>query len=588
MAVDPDFDVVVVGGGPAGSVLASLLAQGGYQTLVIERDIHPRDHVGESLSPASNFIYQRIGFLSKMEDAGFVHKPGACWTSPTSPVGRYLEIRLNEFPPPNAPQNHTYNVERDQLDAMLLRHAHELGAKVLQGVRVETFLFEDDRCVGVRAMALPGWDREIRARIVVDATGRRALLASQLGLKTKDPVFNQLAIYSWFRNVAPYPPGAEGMLFIHFLGLERAWSWQMPLRNGIWSVGVVTSKEDFKTVGVSHQEFFDSVLVRNNALQYHMKDAQRIRPWRVEGDWSYKVRPLAGPGWILVGDALRFVDPIFSTGMDVAVQSAKYGYEAIDGVLRGGDEGELFGAYDRMINDGVNAYYELISLFYRLQNLFTAFAVRKRFREDLIRLLQGDVFPPEALARARDVIRRMQEAYERISKDESNLLRVSALQRPEGVVGQPEPAVAVPPADVQQWLRQVFPQASDELLDHVSNTLDRRSFDEGDMIIRQGDEPDGFYVILSGELDVSRLADGRDGVERVATLGKGDFFGEVGLLNNVPRNATVTAKTAGELLTLSPEAFRKVVDECDATAQFLAQVSAMRSNGAQATTTAPA
>ena len=116
-----DFDVIVIGGGPAGSVLASLLAQAGHSCLVLERDIHPRDHVGESLTPSSNFIFERIGFLHKMEDAGFVHKPGACWTAPRSPIGRFVAIRLGEFPPPGASQTYTYNVERDVLDTMLLR-----------------------------------------------------------------------------------------------------------------------------------------------------------------------------------------------------------------------------------------------------------------------------------------------------------------------------------------------------------------------------------------------------------------------------------------------------------------------------------
>ena len=219
--LEAEFDVVVVGGGPAGSVLSSLLAQSGHRCLVLERDIHPRDHVGESLTPSTNPIWKKIGFLEKLEDAGFVHKPGACWTARRAPVGRFISIRLGEFPPPGATQLYTYNVERDVFDTMLLRHAHGLGAKVIQGATVQEVLFEGERAVGVRVKLSDGWQTDVRARLVVDASGRRCMLANQLGLRRKDPMFNQFGIYSWFRGVEPNPPGYEGFLFLHFLGLDR-------------------------------------------------------------------------------------------------------------------------------------------------------------------------------------------------------------------------------------------------------------------------------------------------------------------------------------------------------------------------------
>src|SRR5438034_2111883 len=139
-----DYDVVVIGGGPAGSTIASLLGMRGYRALLLEKDIHPRDHVGESITPSTNPIFAKIGFLEKIEDAGFVHKPGACWTAPRSPIGKFVSLRLGEFPPPGATQFYTYNVERDVLDTLLLRHAMEKGAKVLQGVKSQMVLFEGD------------------------------------------------------------------------------------------------------------------------------------------------------------------------------------------------------------------------------------------------------------------------------------------------------------------------------------------------------------------------------------------------------------------------------------------------------------
>ena len=423
-----DFDVIVIGGGPAGATLGSLLAQGGYRALVLEKDVHPRDHVGESITPSTNPIFARIGFLPKIEEAGFIHKPGACWTAPRAPIGSFISIRLGEFPPPDAKQFYTYNVERDVFDTMLIRHAHELGAKVIQGANVQTVLFDGDRAVGVRVRLSEGWEQDLYAPFIVDASGRRCMIAKQLGLRRKDPEFNQFAIFSWFKGVEPNPPGYEGFLFLHFLGLERCWAWQIPMRDGICSMGVVTDKADFQKAGRSHEEFFDSLVQRNLSLAHNMRNAERIKPWWIEGDYSYKVDRLAGPGWLLVGDALRFVDPIFSTGVDVATYSALYAFEAIDATLKGESEEErAFKEFEARVGEGVEAWYDLIALFYRLQNLFTRFAVRPAFRERVVRILQGNLYMPETLQRAREMIAIMQESYEKIMKDPNNLLRPGAL-----------------------------------------------------------------------------------------------------------------------------------------------------------------
>src|SRR5262245_29827793 len=130
------------------------------------------------------------------------------------------------------------------------------------------------------------------------------------------------------------------MLFLHFLAMERAWAWQIPLRNGIWSIGIVTDKADFKKSGMDTEHFVMSLVQRSKSFQHYMRNAVRIRPWWAEGDYSYDIRKLAGKGWLLIGDALRFVDPIFSTGVDVACYSALYAFEAIDAALKQNDEQE--------------------------------------------------------------------------------------------------------------------------------------------------------------------------------------------------------------------------------------------------------
>ena len=266
------------------------------RAIIIERDIHPRDHVGESLTPSTNLVFERIDFLDKLNDGGFIHKPGTAWNAPRSQLWKFVEIWLFEYPIPNGPQPFTYNIERDVMDTLLIRHAHEKGAKVVQGAKVEDVMFEDGRAVGVRVSVTDGWERDLYARVIVDASGRRCFLANKLGLKSKDRSFNQFCIYSWFEGVTEPPKRYDGFALFYFLALNQAWAWHIPLRNGRTSLGVVMDKEDFQKSGKDYEEFFYSLAERNRTFKDAMKNAQRVRPWWVEGDYSYKVDQVRGAG----------------------------------------------------------------------------------------------------------------------------------------------------------------------------------------------------------------------------------------------------------------------------------------------------
>ena len=422
-----DADVIVIGGGPAGATLGTLLAQNGRKVLIIEKDIHPRDHVGESLVPATNLVFDRIGFLPKLDDAGFIHKPGTGWNGPRSPLWKFVEIPLFEVPLEGNPRPYTYHVERDAMDALLLRHAAENGAKVLQGVKVSDVLFEDGRAVGVRAQVDDGWERDLRAKYVVDASGRRCFIARKLKLLKKDESFNQFCIYSWFKNVKRPPNHLSGWGLFYFIGMNQAWAWQFPLRDGKESVGIVVDKEDFQKAGSEPEEFFTEIVGRSRQFSHTMENAERIRPYWFEGDYSYKVDRYAGPGWVMVGDALRFVDPIFSSGVDVALFSALYAYEAIEKAWKTGDEQQAFEAFHDRINVGVDSWYDTIRLFYKLQNLLTRFAVHPKWRASIIRALQGAPYTPERVASNQLLQEAMEEAYQQVMRDPKNLLRPWAM-----------------------------------------------------------------------------------------------------------------------------------------------------------------
>jgi len=429
LATEPsyDADVIIIGGGPAGSTLGTLLGMGGRKALIIEKDIHPRDHVGESLVPSTNLVFHRINFLHKLTDAGFFHKPGTGWNGPRSLVWKFVEVPLFEVPIEGNPQNFTYHVERDVMDTMLIRHAHDNGARVLQGVKVTDILFEDDRAVGVRAKVADGWERDLRAKVVVDATGRRAMMANRMRAKHKDRSFNQFCIYSWFRDVKRPPERLKGYGLFYFIGLNQAWGWQFPLRDGKESIGIVMDKEDFQKTGLSHEEFFNNLVGRSRQFTHVMQEAYRIRPFWVEGDYSYKVDRYAGPGWMMAGDALRFVDPIFSSGVDVALFTAMYAYEAIEESWRTGNEQKAFDAFHERANSGVDVWYDTISMFYKLQNLLTRYITHRKWRPYIIRALQGNPYTPENVAQTRRLLAAMQESYEEVVKDPQNILRPWAM-----------------------------------------------------------------------------------------------------------------------------------------------------------------
>ncbi len=384
-------NVVIIGGGPAGSALGCYLSKAGIKNTIYEAANHPRAHVGESMVMSSVQVFDEIGFLPVLEREGFVKKHGASWHPPVR-KGE-AAIAFSEFPSPHVKQDYTYHVDRQKFDLLLLKHAESLGTKVYQGISATRVLFDDENYArGVR-VRLAEQEIDIPARLVVDASGRQTLLGKQLKVKKNDPIFDQFAVHAWFEDVDKSQRDSAEYIHIYFLPVERGWAWQIPITHEITSMGVVAEKAVFKSGRLEPGEYFQKYVDSNPDLAHAMRNAKRVNDFKLEGDYSYKMDTFAGNGFVLIGDAARFVDPIFSSGVSVALFSAKYSAERIKYAFENNDFSEAaLKPYETKLRSGTEIWYEFIRLYYKLLPAFTHFIKSKEHRIEVLRLLQGEVF----------------------------------------------------------------------------------------------------------------------------------------------------------------------------------------------------
>jgi FADH2 O2-dependent halogenase len=388
----------------------------GIKNLILEGHNQPRPHVGESLVLSTMRVFGEIGFLDTMEREGFVKKHGAAWRDFK---GKEAALHFSEFRQEGIDRDYTYHVDRAKFDLLLLKHAQSLGSELHQGVQVKRVNFEGDRAVGVRAK-FAGQEIDIPSRVVVDASGRQTLLGRQLKLKQNDPIFNQYAVHGWFENVERGDdPKTADYIHIYFLPVKRGWAWQIPITDKITSVGVVAEREVFQQYKSDSQRYFDTYVQSNTGLARAMAGAVRVNDFKTEGDYSYILDKFCGNGFLMIGDAARFVDPIFSSGVSVAMHSARFAAETIRTALEAGDVSEAaLKPYETTLRGGVEIWYEFIRLYYKLLPLFTLF-IQSKYRVEILRLLQGEVFNRQDVA-VLDVMRQYIAAVE---KNERHVFR---------------------------------------------------------------------------------------------------------------------------------------------------------------------
>jgi flavin-dependent dehydrogenase len=311
---DLTADVVVIGGGPGGSTTATMLARKGWQVLLFERDVFPREHVGESLLPASLPVLEELGVLPAVQAAGFLPKQGATmvWGRDRTPWSWYFRETNPQYP-------HAYQVWRPHFDHLLLDNSRAHGVDVREGHQVVDVMFDAGRATGVRYTASGRTSGVVQARFVVDASGQGALLGRKLQVRQWDPFFQNLAVYGYFTGAQRLPEPDATNIFIE--SYAHGWFWHIPLHTGWMSVGAVVDSETGQE-GLSRSGpdgFLREQIAQAPATARMLQQAELISGPFVTKDWSYVSDEVVGDGYILVGDAACFVDPLFSAGVHLAL-----------------------------------------------------------------------------------------------------------------------------------------------------------------------------------------------------------------------------------------------------------------------------
>jgi flavin-dependent dehydrogenase len=384
-------EVFVIGCGPAGSTMSALLAERGRDVAVVDKERHPRFHIGESLLPLNMPILERLGVWDELVKIG-IRKDAAEFES--REAGKTVEFRFSTAFDKRWP--HAFQVRRSEFDHMLLQNCAAKGARVYEGARVTSVDFgnlERGEETVVHLLLEDGSRQEWRTRFLVDASGRDTFLADRFSIKRKNRKHASAAIFGHFRNARRNPGSAEGNITI--VWFEQGWFWFIPLKDGTTSVGAVCWPAYLKSRKTDPTTFLMQTIAMAPEIADRLKDAELTAPVTATGNYSYTATRMSGPGYLMVGDAWAFIDPVFSSGVYLAMNSSLLGAEVVDAVLKDPARAPaLYREFERTIRRGVSAFSWII---YRMthpviRRLFMAPRNFMGVQSAVVSLLAGDVF----------------------------------------------------------------------------------------------------------------------------------------------------------------------------------------------------
>lgn len=395
MNTHQNYDIIIIGGGPAGSTTATLIAQQGYRVLLVERDAEPTFKIGESLIPATYWTFKRLGMLEKLRSSHFPQKFSVQFFTRTGKATNpfyFFETNPHESAV-------TWQVLRSEFDQMLLDNASEKGVEVRRGVSVRRVLFEGDKAIGIAAQNGNNLET-ISGTVIVDSTGQRSLIGRQLNLNTIEPNLKKASLFTHYEDGHRDEGLNEGATLILHTEDKDSWFWSIPLPYNRTSIGVVGELDyllqnrrepDGK---LNAQKIFDEELEKCQPLKQRLEGAKQLFPIQTTKDFSYRASRIAGENWVLIGDAFGFLDPVYSTGLFLALKSGEMAADAIVEAFQENDFSEQkLGCFGQSFIDGMEAFRKLVYAFYTKEFSFARFL--SEYPEHLggiVDILSGDVY----------------------------------------------------------------------------------------------------------------------------------------------------------------------------------------------------